>query len=269
MVRDVFRTRNMRALLGLFRHRAIRAIPRPVPHGRPLKSQPFYVNSPFGIVLGHNGNLTNTEQLKNELFRQDLRHVNTNSDSEVLLNVLAHELQEDATNYKLDPATIFAAVSGRLPALPRRLRRGGDDRRLRAARVPRSLRHPAAGVRARRDRAGLRVPGRLRERRARRARLPGGARRRARGGDLHRRGRQFLQPPVRAERHAQPVHLRVRLSRAAGLGDRRHLGLRDAAADGREPRRQDQAPLPPPRHRRRDPDPGFEPARRRCSCRSG
>ena len=72
----------------------------------------FYVNSPFGLVLGHNGNLTNTDQLKSELFRQDLRHVNTNSDSEVLLNVLAHELQDSASNYKLDPATIFKAVSG-------------------------------------------------------------------------------------------------------------------------------------------------------------
>ena len=63
-------------------------------------------------MLGHNGNLTNAEQLKRDLFRLDLRHVNTNSDSEVLLNVLAHELQEAASGYQLDPATIFQAVSG-------------------------------------------------------------------------------------------------------------------------------------------------------------
>src|SRR4029079_6986216 len=69
-------------------------------------------NSPFGIVLGHNGNLTNSEQLKRELFREDLRHVNTSSDSEVLLNVLAHELQEASRGYELDPGTIFAAVAG-------------------------------------------------------------------------------------------------------------------------------------------------------------
>src|SRR3990172_8441228 len=111
MVRDVFRTRNMRALAG---HAGIAHTRYPTAGSAwsAAESQPFYVNSPFGIVLGHNGNLTNTEQLKNDLFRQDLRHVNTNSDSEVLLNVLAHELQEGATNYKLDPATIFGAVSG-------------------------------------------------------------------------------------------------------------------------------------------------------------
>ncbi len=111
MVRDVFRTRNMRALAGSSGIAHTR-YPTAGSAWSGAESQPFYVNSPFGIVLGHNGNLTNTDQLKNDLFRQDLRHVNTNSDSEVLLNVLAHELQENATNYKLDPATIFAAVSG-------------------------------------------------------------------------------------------------------------------------------------------------------------
>jgi amidophosphoribosyltransferase len=110
MVRDVFRTRNMRALAG-FSGIGHTRYPTAGSAWSAAEAQPFYVNSPFGIVLGHNGNLTNTEQLKQELFRQDLRHVNTNSDSEVLLNVLAHELQEGATNYKLDPATIFAAVS--------------------------------------------------------------------------------------------------------------------------------------------------------------
>ena len=111
MVRDVFRTRNMRGLLGACGIGHTR-YPTAGSAWSAAESQPFYVNSPFGIVLGHNGNLTNTDQLKSDLFRQDLRHVNTNSDSEVLLNVLAHELQEGASNYKLDPATIFAAVSG-------------------------------------------------------------------------------------------------------------------------------------------------------------
>ncbi|MCC7486100.1 MAG: amidophosphoribosyltransferase [Burkholderiales bacterium] len=111
MVRDVFRTRNMRALTGYAGIGHTR-YPTAGSAWSAAESQPFYVNSPFGIVLGHNGNLTNSEQLKSELFQQDMRHVNTNSDSEVLLNVLAHELQESATNYRLDPATIFAAVSG-------------------------------------------------------------------------------------------------------------------------------------------------------------
>ena len=111
MVRDVFRTRDMRSLLGACGIAHTR-YPTAGSAWSAAESQPFYVNSPFGIVLGHNGNLTNTRQLKSDLFRQDLRHVNTDSDSEVLLNVLAHELQEEAANYKLDPATIFAAVSG-------------------------------------------------------------------------------------------------------------------------------------------------------------
>ncbi len=111
MVRDVFRTRDMRMLLGACGIAHTR-YPTAGSAWSAAESQPFYVNSPFGLVLGHNGNLTNTAQLKSDLFRQDRRHINTNSDSEVLLNVLAHELQEGSTNYKLDPAAIFGAVSG-------------------------------------------------------------------------------------------------------------------------------------------------------------
>ena len=111
LVRDVFRTRNMRSLLGNMGIGHVR-YPTSGSTESPAGAQPFYVNSPFGIVLGHNGNLTNAAQLNQELFREDLRHVNTNSDSEVLLNVLAHELQRSTKNQHLDPAAIFAAVSG-------------------------------------------------------------------------------------------------------------------------------------------------------------
>jgi len=111
LVRDVFRTRNMRALPGNagIAHVRYPTAGSAVDHN---EAQPFYVNSPFGIVLGHNGNLTNTEQLQQELFLEDRRHVNTNSDSEVLLNVLAHELQENSTKYRLDIQSIFDAVAG-------------------------------------------------------------------------------------------------------------------------------------------------------------
>ncbi|OGS90925.1 MAG: amidophosphoribosyltransferase [Gallionellales bacterium GWA2_60_18] len=111
LVRDVFRTRNMRALQGNagIAHVRYPTAGSAVDHN---EAQPFYVNSPFGIVLGHNGNLTNTRELQKQLFADDLRHVNTNSDSEVLLNVLAHELQLQSKGMRLDSATIFAAVSG-------------------------------------------------------------------------------------------------------------------------------------------------------------
>jgi len=111
LVRDVFRTRHMRSLLGNagIAHVRYPTAGSAVDHN---EAQPFYVNSPFGIMLGHNGNLTNSEELKKQLFVADLRHVNTNSDSEVLLNVLAHELQTKSRQYHLDPQTIFAAVSG-------------------------------------------------------------------------------------------------------------------------------------------------------------
>ncbi len=111
LVRDVFRTRNMRALPGNWGIGHVR-YPTAGSAYNFAEAQPFYVNSPFGIVLGHNGNLTNAEQLKGEMFRLDRRHINTNSDSEVLLNVLAHELQSSAHGYELDVESIFQAVAG-------------------------------------------------------------------------------------------------------------------------------------------------------------
>jgi amidophosphoribosyltransferase len=111
LVRDVFRTRNMRSLPG---NSGIAQVRYPT-QGSAVsaeEAQPFYVNAPFGIMLAHNGNLTNWEQLKDEMFRIDRRHINTNSDSEVLLNVLAHELQLVSEGLSLDPAAIFKAVAG-------------------------------------------------------------------------------------------------------------------------------------------------------------
>ncbi|HEX6267373.1 MAG TPA: amidophosphoribosyltransferase, partial [Burkholderiales bacterium] len=110
MVRDVFRTRNMRSLPGNMGIAHCR-YPTAGSAFSSAEAQPFYVNSPFGIVLGHNGNLTNSEQLKEEMFRTDLRHINTGSDSEVLVNVLAHELEQASVRLRLDPQTIFRAVA--------------------------------------------------------------------------------------------------------------------------------------------------------------
>ncbi|NDU86047.1 MAG: amidophosphoribosyltransferase [Ferrovum sp.] len=110
LVRDVFRTRDMRALLGSMGIAHCR-YPTAGSAVSPAEAQPFYVNSPFGIVLGHNGNLTNTATLRAELFKQDRRHVNTNSDSEVLLNVLAHELDAVAQGQQLTQEEIFQAVT--------------------------------------------------------------------------------------------------------------------------------------------------------------
>jgi amidophosphoribosyltransferase len=109
LVRDVFRTRNMRSLQG---NSGIGHCRYPTAgSSSEEEAQPFYVNAPFGITLAHNGNLTNQAQLKEELFRKDRRHINTDSDSEVLLNVLAHELQEAAHGYTLDPDAVFKAVA--------------------------------------------------------------------------------------------------------------------------------------------------------------
>jgi amidophosphoribosyltransferase len=110
MVRDVFRTRNMRSLPGNMGIAHCR-YPTAGSAFSSAEAQPFYVNSPFGIVLGHNGNLTNSEALKEEMFRTDLRHINTSSDSEVLVNVLAHELEKASVKLHLEPQTIFAAIA--------------------------------------------------------------------------------------------------------------------------------------------------------------
>ncbi|MFC5461896.1 amidophosphoribosyltransferase [Massilia niabensis] len=108
LVRDVFRTRNMRSLQG---NTGIGHCRYPTAgSSSEEEAQPFYVNAPFGITLAHNGNLTNQAELKEALFRNDRRHINTNSDSEVLLNVLAHEIQEAANGYSLDAEAVFKAV---------------------------------------------------------------------------------------------------------------------------------------------------------------
>jgi amidophosphoribosyltransferase len=111
LVRDVFRTRNMRNLHGNWGIGHCRYPTAGSAHNA-AEAQPFYVNSPFGLMLAHNGNLTNSAQLKKDMFLQDLRHMNTSSDSEVLLNVLAHELQAASTQYQVDAEAIFRAVAG-------------------------------------------------------------------------------------------------------------------------------------------------------------
>jgi amidophosphoribosyltransferase len=110
MVRDVFRTRNMRALPGSVGLGQVR-YPTAGNAWSEEEAQPFYVNAPYGIVLVHNGNLTNAQALKQELFDVDRRHINTGSDTEVLINVLAHELEGAAREWQLTPDEVFAAVS--------------------------------------------------------------------------------------------------------------------------------------------------------------
>ena len=109
LVKDVFHTRHMRTLKG---NAGIAHVRYPTAgSSSSAEAQPLYVNSPYGIVLAHNGNLTNADQLKDEMFKQDLRHLNTNSDSEVLLNVLAHSIIESTEKNVLTSDIIFEATS--------------------------------------------------------------------------------------------------------------------------------------------------------------
>ncbi|SEQ06692.1 amidophosphoribosyltransferase [Ectothiorhodospira magna] len=109
LVRDVFNQQHMRGLSG---NMGIGHVRYPTAgSASSAEAQPFYVNSPYGITLGHNGNLTNAAELKRELFLQDRRHINTESDSEILLNILAQELiRQDSLS--LTPEGLFQAVSG-------------------------------------------------------------------------------------------------------------------------------------------------------------
>lgn len=109
LVRDVFRTRDMRDLQGHIGIGHVRYPTAGVSANR-AESQPFYVNSPYGLVLGHNGNLTNADTLKEELFLEGQRHINTESDSEVLLNVLAGELQA-LGKLRVKPEDLFKGVA--------------------------------------------------------------------------------------------------------------------------------------------------------------
>jgi amidophosphoribosyltransferase len=116
MVRDVFRTRNMRALPGTLGLGQVR-YPTAGNAYSEEEAQPFYVNAPFGVVLVHNGNITNAHALKKELFDIDRRHINTESDTEVLINVLAHELEQAARDLPLTHEEIFKAVAKKVSEL--------------------------------------------------------------------------------------------------------------------------------------------------------
>ncbi len=108
LVRNVFRTRHMTKLIG---DMGIGHIRYPTAGSSSCaEAQPFYVNSPYGIAFAHNGNLTNAEALAKELFEQDLRHTNTNSDSEILLNVLASEIAKEQ-KHRINETDIFKAVT--------------------------------------------------------------------------------------------------------------------------------------------------------------
>jgi amidophosphoribosyltransferase len=109
-VREAFRTRDMRSLRGNSGIAHVRYATQGSA-AEASEAQPFYVNAPYGIVLVHNGNLINTRELSRQLFRVDRRHLNTSSDTELLLNVLAQELQTVASERDLHPDQIFASVA--------------------------------------------------------------------------------------------------------------------------------------------------------------
>jgi amidophosphoribosyltransferase len=109
-VREAYRTRDMRQLLGNVGLGHVRYATRGSA-SREEEAQPFYVNAPYGLILVHNGNLTNTRELTAELYNVDRRHLNTHSDTELLLNVLANEMQASITGPSLTADQVFEAVA--------------------------------------------------------------------------------------------------------------------------------------------------------------
>ena len=215
LVRDVFRTRNMRELLRHARHRATAATrPRARRCREPRRSRSTSTRR-SASCSAHNGNLTNSRaaQARAVPARPAPRQ------HQLRLGGAAQRARARARaapriTPRLDADDHLHRGRRRAPPLPRRLRGGRDDRRLRRARLPRSVRHPAAGHRRQRERGRHRVRGRLRVGGARRARLHGAARRRAGRGDLHRPGRQLPQPAVRrARRRSTPASSSTSTSR--------------------------------------------------------
>ncbi len=109
LVRDAFRTRDMRSLPGTIGIAQVR-YPTAGAYDNEAEAQPFYVNAPFGIMLAHNGNLTNWRELQTEIYQKDRRHINTQSDSEVLLNIFANALNE-CTSTQPTIEAVFSAVT--------------------------------------------------------------------------------------------------------------------------------------------------------------
>lgn len=108
LVNDVFEARHMQRLQG---NMGIGHVRYPTAGSSSAsEAQPFYVNSPYGITLAHNGNLTNAHELRKKLFEEKRRHINTTSDSEILLNIFASEL-DNFRHYPLEADNIFAAVA--------------------------------------------------------------------------------------------------------------------------------------------------------------
>ncbi len=217
------------------------------------EAQPFYVNAPYGICLAHNGNLTNASELAEIIIREDRRHLNTTSDSEVLLNVFASELQRIGTP-RITPADVFAALN----AVYRRCRGG-------YAVVAMIVGHGILGFR---DPNGIRplVLGRRDTPRGPEWMLASESvaldslsfqlvRDIAPGrGCVHRRAGPPALAPVCRDRAAYALHFRICVLRPPRFKDRQHLGVSRSHAYGRPARREDSARAPESRHRRRHSD---------------